>query len=176
MLPWALTPLRKACMSKQGLCNKDKPTSNYNRQGYCKSTCMTNQKILEYFQCGCSSEAEFYSTTAKATSVFPQARVIPAEAQGFTSSPRIAVLRALARSAVLLRDHTSSNLDSHSCDDNTVLCTNSGLTSETKYTLHHLKLSACSWHFQNLAKWNSQFLIFLPDCCIYSQSAFLFRL
>lgn len=55
-----------------------------------------------------SSKAKLYSTTAKADSVFPQARVIPAEAQGFFSSPRIAALRALARSTVLLRDHTSS--------------------------------------------------------------------
>lgn len=69
---------------------------------------MTYQKIFKYFQSSCSSDSELYSTKAKATSVFAQAGVIPAEAQGFISSPRIAALRALARSAVLLRDHTSS--------------------------------------------------------------------
>lgn len=29
----AVTPLRKACMSKQGLRNKDKPASNYQQTG-----------------------------------------------------------------------------------------------------------------------------------------------
>lgn len=64
---------------------------------------MTHQKIFNV-----AAAVKLSFTALQPTSVFPQARVIPAKAQGFISSPRIAALRALARSAVLLRDHTSS--------------------------------------------------------------------